>query len=78
MRTLVLAALLLGAPVAAQAPLTFVVPVNGKVMLTVDGREVAAFVSPGMPSDPYLSRQFTKSAFGDEAGQFVDDKKALL
>lgn len=50
----------------------FDVPIDGKVTFTVDGRPVTALVTPGMPSNFYVSRKFAVSAFGEEANDFVD------
>jgi len=52
------------------APPPLVVPENGQAVLTINGQQVQAFLSPGMPNDVYLSRATAVLLFGNEAEVF--------
>jgi len=65
------------AETAAPTRWTFDVPPDGRVTLTIDGRAVTAFVTPGMPSNVYVSREWATAHFGEAATRFEERKRGF-
>ena len=51
---------------------------NQKIEITIEGRPVTAFTSPGMPSEINISKSFAQSLYGKSANKFASTFERII